>query len=213
MKIAKIHAYRNDASRVIVYFTDRTYLTVDACEAERLHLKPGMELDATLLPALSEESRRNAARIKAVQITGKRSLSTGELKKKLLERGIAAPDADAAIAWMVELGALNDAEYAAMLVRHYRGRGFGTTRVREELRKRALKKEQIEEALSEPCDQSAEILKFLQQKTRGRMLTPDIKRKLTAALLRRGHGYEEIRAGFSALDVEIEEEAWQEQSE
>lgn len=208
MTIAKIRAYRSDASRVIVYFTDRTYLTVDAREAARLKLKAGMELDEALLPALSEESRRSAARVKAAQIIGKRSLSCGELKKKLVERGIAAEDAEAAVAWMEEHGALDDAAYAAMLVRHYRGRGFGQMRVRDELRRRMIPKELADAALAEPCDQSGEILAFLRQKTRGQTLTPELRRKLTAALVRRGHGYEEIRAGFSALG--IEEEAWQE---
>ena len=39
MRITKIDAYRNDLSRVIVYFEDRSFLTVDARRAEELKLK------------------------------------------------------------------------------------------------------------------------------------------------------------------------------
>ena len=79
MRIKSVRAFRNDVSRVVVYFEDRTYITVDALEAKRLKLAPGMEIDEGQLPALSEESRRHAARVKAVQITGKRNLSRAEL--------------------------------------------------------------------------------------------------------------------------------------
>ena len=38
MRITKVDAYRNDLSRVIVYFEDRSFLTVDARRAEIMQM-------------------------------------------------------------------------------------------------------------------------------------------------------------------------------
>ena len=76
-----------------------------------------------------------------------RPLSRKELSKKLKEKGAAEADAESACDWLEEIGALNDAEYAVMLVRHYGGMGYGATRVRQELHRRGVPKELWDEAL------------------------------------------------------------------
>lgn len=201
MRIKSVRAFRNDVSRVVVYFEDRTYLTVDALEAKRLKLAPGMEIDERELPALSEESRRHAARVKAVQITGKRSLSRAELIRKLGEKGFSEEDSAAAADWLSDLGVLDDAAYAEMLVRHYRAKGFGDLRVREELRRRGLDRDFAASVLEENTqDASDAVAAFLKQKLRGAQLNEETKRKLSAALMRRGYTWAEIQSGFSAVE-------------
>lgn len=201
MRIKSVRAFRNDVSRVVVYFEDRTYLTVDALEAKRLKLAPGMEIDERELPALSEESRRHAARVKAVQITGKRSLSRAELIRKLGEKGFSEEDSAAAADWLSDLGVLDDAAYAEMLVRHYRAKGFGDLRVREELRRRGLDRDLAASVLEENTqDASDAVAAFLKQKLRGAQLNEETKRKLSAALMRRGYTWAEIQSGFSAVE-------------
>lgn len=201
MRIKSVRAFRNDVSRVVVYFEDRTYITVDALEAKRLKLAPGMEIDEGQLPALSEESRRHAARVKAVQITGKRNLSRAELIRKLGEKGFSEEDASAAADWLSDLGVLDDTAYAEMLVRHYRAKGFGDLRVREELRRRGLARDLVASVLEEkPQDANDAVLKFLQQKLRGQALDEEKKRKLSAALMRRGFSWADIQSGFSKVE-------------
>lgn len=201
MRIKSVRAFRNDVSRVVVYFEDRTYLTVDALEAKRLKLAPGMEIDERELPALSEESRRHAARVKAVQITGKRSLSRAELIRKLGKKGFSEEDSAAAADWLSDLGVLDDAAYAEMLVRHYRAKGFGDLRVREELRRRGLDRDLAASVLEENTqDASDAVAAFLKQKLRGAQLNEETKRKLSAALMRRGYTWAEIQSGFSAVE-------------
>ncbi|MBE6916017.1 MAG: regulatory protein RecX [Ruminococcaceae bacterium] len=201
MRIKSVRPYRNDVSRVVVYFEDRSYITVDAIEAKKLGLTDGMELTPDALPALSSESRRHAARVKAAQICGKKLYSKRELMKKLADRGITEDDAYDAVAWMEEIGAVNDTAYAGMLVRHYRAKGFGDLRIREELKKRGIPKDLTQSVLEEYQEDTREPIRaFLLKKLRGK--TPDDaeKRKLIAALMRRGFAYEEIRAVFSAFE-------------
>ena len=108
MKISKIDAYRNDLSRVIVYFEDRSYITVDALKAEKLGLKTGMELDAASVSSLSEQSARSAARAAAARIVGRNSMSCMTLLKKLREKGVADDDAKEALNWLIDLGIMDD---------------------------------------------------------------------------------------------------------
>ncbi|MBQ3055844.1 MAG: RecX family transcriptional regulator [Oscillospiraceae bacterium] len=201
MRIRSVRPFRNDVSRVVVYFEDRTYLTVDALEAKRLKLAPGMEIDAESLPALSEESRRHAARVKAVQIAGKRSLSRAELMRKLGEKGFSEEDSESAADWLCEMGVLDDTAYAEMLVRHYRAKGFGDLRVREELRRRGIERDLVATVLEENTQNPQDaIVTFLRQKLRGKELEEETKRKLAAALMRRGYTFADIQSGFSAIE-------------
>ena len=206
MVIKRVAPYRNDVGRVLVSFEDGSWITVDAVEAERLRLKAGMELDGDVLPELTDQSRRSAARQKAVRILGRRSMSRFELCAKLKEKGVAPQDADLAADWLEQLGALDDARYAEELVKHYRLKGFGDIRVREELRRRGLSHDLIDDALCTPADLSGEILDFIRKRSRGKDLDPVLVRKITQALYRRGHSFEDIRAGFRTLAIELEEE-------
>ena len=96
---------------------------------------------------------------------------------------------------------LDDTAYAEMLVRHYRAKGFGDLRVREELRRRGLARDLVASVLEEkPQDANDAVLNFLQQKLRGQALDEEKKRKLSAALMRRGFSWADIQSGFSKVE-------------
>lgn len=205
MIVKKIDVYRNDNSRVIVYFEDRSYITVDAMEADQLGIKAGMELDETILSALSENSRRSAARTTAARIVGRHSLSCKTLMDKLRDRGITETDATAALDWLCELGIMNDLKYGDMLVRHYRMKGFGNRRIHEELRRHGISREDIDSLLEETVDMQDEILEYIKKRIRGKELDRRLTSKIEGALVRRGHSFEEIRSAFRVLEIEMEE--------
>jgi len=205
MKITKISPCRTDKSRVMVYFSDRSYCKVDMLRAKALDLKPGMEIDESVLPSLNEDARRGKARETAARALGRRNMSRTELMRKLKDKGVAQNDAQAAADWAEEMGVLDDEAYAAMLVRHYRAKGFGDIRVRQELSRRGIAEEIIRAELDTSVDMTDEILDFLQKKLRGNMPDADEIRRLTAALMRRGHTYSAIRAAFRQLEIHMEE--------
>lgn len=199
MKISKIDAYRNDLSRVIVYFEDRSYITVDALKAEKLGLKTGMELDAASVSSLSEQSARSAARAAAARIVGRNSMSCMTLLKKLREKGVADDDAKEALNWLIDLGIMDDRQYGQILLAHYRSRGFGNRRIREEMRNRGIQREDIDALLTEEVDMQCEICAFIQKRARGQEIDEKLRAKITNALIRRGHSYEAISSAFRQI--------------
>ncbi len=205
MKITKISPCRTDQSRVMVYFEDRSYCKVDMLRAKALNLKPGCEIDEKVLPELNEDSRRGKARETAARALGRRNMSSAELMRKLKDKGIGESDAEEAVQWAQDVGAIDDAAYAVMLLKHYRSKGFGDIRIRQELMRRGISDDMCKEILSERADMTEEILDFLRKKLKGSEPSPDDMRRLTAALQRRGHSFSDIRAAFSQLEIEMED--------
>ena len=76
-----------------------------------------------------------SAKEAAMRLLERRDYGRDELAAKLVEKGFEAPEAAAAADRCVELGFINDENYAAMVARHYTARGFGERRVLEELRR------------------------------------------------------------------------------
>ena len=73
-------------------------------------------------------------------------------RAKLVEKGAGPEEAAAVAGRMVELGYVNDANYASMVARHYAARGFGPGRVRDELRRRRVPREYWDDALGQLPD-------------------------------------------------------------
>ncbi len=68
---------------------------------------------------------------------------------------------------MEELGFLNDAAYAAQVVRYYSAKGYGERKLRDELYRRGIPRELWDEALEGAEDPSAAIEEFLRKKLEG----------------------------------------------
>ena len=93
----------------------------------------------------------------------------------------------------MELGFINDENYAAMVARHYTARGFGERRVLEELRRRRVPREYWDAALAAVPDDADGAYRCLCSKMRGRAPEPEELRRALAAVQRRGFGYQEVR--------------------
>lgn len=205
MRITKISPCRTDKSRVMVYFEDRSFCKVDMLLARKLNLKPGDVVDGEVLPALNEDTRKAKARETAARVLGKRNMSRAELNRKLSEKGISPEDAEYACQWAIDVGVIDDEAYAQMLMRHYRSKGFGNVRIRSEMSRRGIAADTASALLEEEVDMSAEIRDFIQKKLKGNSAEPDTVRRITAALMRRGHSYSKIRAVFRSFEIDMED--------
>ena len=116
---------------------------------------------------LQQSGARSETRVRAANMISSRPLSRKELAKKLREKGSVEADAESACDWLEEIGALNDAEYAAMLVRHYGGMGYGEAKIRDELYRRGVPRELWEDALSKSPDAQEAIARVIAQKDKG----------------------------------------------
>ena len=143
------------------------------------------------------------ARKKALSLLERRDYGSAELTAKLIEKGAEPSDAEAAVARMVEYGFVNDENYAAMVARHYAAKGYGPARVREELKKRKLDRELWDTALDEMPDNSDAAYALFASKLRGAS-DRDAVRKASAALIRRGFGWDAVKAAAERYLAEME---------
>ena len=97
-------------------------------------------------------------------IIGARAMSVKELTDRLKEKGESPENAEDAAAWLQEMHLLDDAQYAAMCVRHYAAKGYGAGRIRSELYRRGIPRELWDEALQELPEQDAQIDTLLRRR-------------------------------------------------
>ena len=159
-----------------------------------LGLRPGLELEPEALEALKDACAAYAVRRKAAELLSSRSLSAGELTRKLREKGASPEHAEAAAARMAELGVLNEAAYGDMVVRRCAAKGYGRRRAEQELARHMVPREYWAEALEALPDPGEQLDAILAVRLKGKDEAG--RQKLAAYLSRRGYGWEEIRAAL-----------------
>ncbi|MCR5664127.1 MAG: recombination regulator RecX [Oscillospiraceae bacterium] len=195
---------RLSEERLELSLSDGTTLvtTLSAAAAQRCAV--GRELSVEALEELKSSSALALCRQRALELLSRRSCSAGELADKLLRKGEAEENVAAVIEWLRERRYLDDAGYAAAVVRHYAAKGCGPARIRQELSRRRVPRELWDEAMEEmPADSDA-VDRFLATKLRDPR-DRDQVRKVSAALLRRGFGWEEIRSALRRLETDAED--------
>ena len=205
MRIERVEASRHKKGRVLVFLEDGASLKITEQELLDFRFRAGDELDAGTMERLKEAAGLSNARTAAADLIGRRAISRRDLEKKLREKGAGEAEARYAAEWMEAIGAINDAEYAAALVRHYGGRGYGPAYIRQKLYEKGVPRELWEDALEELPEGGGPIDAFLASKLRGRAPDEKEKRRLTNALLRRGFAWGEIREAWGRLDEELED--------
>lgn len=125
-----------------------------------------------------------------------------ELRQKLRDRGYSQEEIDEAVSFLMEYGYVNDAAYAE---RYIRSQASCKSRrsLRMELEKRGVAREVIDQGLEEEgIDEKAQIRRFLEKKgyQPGEASDPAKKRKIMAALARRGYSYDAVRGVMGELE-------------
>ena len=206
MRIERIQASPHKKGRVLVFLEDGACLKITEQELLDFGLRPGDDLDARRLGQLKEAAGVSNVKAAAADLIGKRAMSRHDLERKLQEKGASQAEARYAAEWLEAIGALNDADYAAILVRHCAGLCYGPARIREKLREKGVPRELWEDALDQAGDSAEQVDRFLAARLRGRTPEEAEKRRLTSALLRRGFSWGDIREAWGRLGAEIPEE-------
>lgn len=205
MTIERIEASRHKKGRVLVFLEDGACLRITEQELLDFGLRSGDELDDKTLQRLKEAADVSNVKATAADLVGKRAMSRRDLERKLQERGASETEARYAAEWMEAIGAINDADYAAVLARHCADLGYGPQRVREKLYEKGVPRELWDDALDALPDSAGQIDAFLERKLRGRVPDQREKKRLCDALLRRGFSWPEVKAGLNRLGSEIED--------
>ena len=206
MRIERIEASRHKRGRVLVFLEDGACLKITEQELLDFGLRAGDDLDEETLAKLKEAAGVSNVKATAADLIGKRAMSRAVLEKKLKEKGASEAEARYAAEWLEAIGAINDADYAALLARHYGEMGYGPQRVRDKLYEKGVPRELWEEALDQLPDNGEQIDRFLQSKLRGRTPEEKEKKRLTDALLRRGYSWSDVKAAWNRLGTAVEED-------
>ena len=205
MRIDRIEASKHKRGRVLVFLEDGACLKVTEQELLDFGLRAGDDLNEGALAKLKEAAGVSNVKATAADLIGKRAMSRRDLERKLREKGASEADARYAAEWLEAIGAIDDAGYAALLVRHYGQMGYGPARLRDKLREKGVPRELWDDALDQAPDNGEQVDRFLADKLRGQMPDEKTKKRLTDALLRRGYSWGDVKAGWTRLG----EAAWE----
>ena len=205
MRIERIERSKHRQERVLVYLEGGDLLRVTGAELLRFGLYKGMDLPPALVVELQAAAQKSELKQTAARMASGQMLSKKEVQRRLTKKGATEQEAEETADWLESLGAVDDAGYAGVIVRHYGAMGYGAGRVRQELHRRGVPKELWDAALEQLPPPEEAIRKFLRTKLRGRPLTPEDSRRLAAALQRRGFGWQDIRPVLNELGQEIDE--------
>ena len=206
MRIDRIEASKHKRGRVLVFLEDGACLKITEQELLDFGLRAGDELDKPTLDRLKEAAGVSNVKATAADLIGKRAMSRRDLERKLQEKGASEAEARYAAEWLEAIGAINDADYAALLVRHCAQLGYGPARIRDKLYEKGVPRELWEDALDTLPDQSEDVDRFLRSKLRGELPDEKEKKRLTDALLRRGSSWGDVRAAWNRLGSETWED-------
>ena len=183
---------RTSPERITVCFDDGTELKSTLSVVTELRLRVGEELDEVAYEELSDASSLSLCKAHALRLINMRAMSRREMIRKLTEKGETPENAEACADRLCELGLIDDSSYACAVVRHYSAKGYGASRIRQELAARGIDRELALEVLSEMPEQD----EFLERFLRSRLTDPSDKaqvKKVSDALFRRGYSWDQIR--------------------
>ena len=168
---------------------------------EDFRLYPGAELSAEQMAALEEAAGAMSAKMRAVRIVTASNVSRKDLERRLVQKGENPDQAKDAVEWMEELNLLDDRRTARQIVESCAHKGYGLMRAKQALYEKQIPKHLWEEALEDYPDQTEYIVKFLKMKISDPEDQKQVKRAIDA-LMRRGHGYGQIRRALDRIGAD-----------
>ena len=155
-------------------------------------LHSGAELSDAEYDELYSASTLSLAKARALRIINTRPMSRREMYDRLVSKGETPDNAELCADWLCDMGLINDRSYAASVVRHYAAKGYGVSRIKQELRRHGIDRALWDEALEELPEHDDYIERFL----RSRLTDPGDRaqvKKVSDALFRRGYSWEQIK--------------------
>ncbi|HWO88725.1 MAG TPA: regulatory protein RecX [Gemmatimonadales bacterium] len=201
MKVTAL-APEPSGSGVRIRLDGEPFVTVSADDIVTHGIRVGKEIDAATHAELSRLAEVFAARKVAMRLLGIRAFASGELARRLAQRGHAQWAISAAVAELVRLGLIDDEEFARHFVRtRSRNKRLGPARLRADLRRRGVADAVIERALADALEldgvDSRQLLReaAFRKAASLRGLDPErAHRRLRAYLQRRGFSGSDVTA-------------------
>lgn len=187
--------------RFTLVFYDGTELKTTLGIITERFIHSGMDFDEDAYNELVSVCTLALSKARALRIINARPMSREELRKRLVEKGETPDNAEACAEWLCQMGLINDTEYAGSVVRHYAAKGYGASRIKQELRRHGLSRELWDEAMSQMPEQDEYLARFL----RSRLTDPGDRaqvKKVSDALFRRGYSWDQIKHALNEFDTQ-----------
>ncbi len=207
MRIESLVPSQQVQGRWLLTFEDGAKLKITDGEMVDFALYVGLDVPEEALAQLKDAAGLSRTKRRAANILSMRPLSRHELEKRLIEKGETPEHAAVACDYMARLGYLDDAAYAANLVRYYSQKGYGPRKIRDEFYRRGVPRELWDEALEGMDEPEGVLDKLVAEKLR-RVENPDRKdlKRVSDALLRRGYTWSDVSAALRRYTDHFDEE-------
>jgi len=207
--ITAVEPQQRGRDRVSLFLDGEFALGVHAEVALALGWKAGDVVSETDVREAARREELRAARDAALRLLAVRARSAQELRTRLRRKGYEDDLIAETLAALARSGLLDDAAFAQAWVRHRTtGASLGRNRIATELRQKGVERETTAEALAEVTeeDEYARALEWARRKLPSLRGEDDraVRRKLSAALARRGYGWDICSRVLRALGAEEE---------
>jgi len=179
--------------RCRIYADDNFLASAHKQAVKELGLAEGMLVDEQDLPERLDDCENRLCYQAGITYLAKMARSAQQVQQYLLRKGFDAQAAEKAVARLLEQHYLDDALYAEMIVRE-RGQfdGMGRAGLLTQLKRAGISGEIANEALQDITPQwererALQLLEKLQKQYRGEMDPDKKKRRIAAAMARKGY--------------------------
>lgn len=208
MRITEILPYKGSTVCIILENGRRIYIHRKIAETHAL--KVGEALGSDEADSLERENLLRKAQERALYLLEGRDYSRFELYRKLkdtYDEDIAEEICDK----MEKLRLLDDRRYAEKLCGHMlEVRHYGLFRIKQELRRRGIDAELVQEILDDISDDDEEsferLEKLIEQKYERYLTDRKGVEKVKNALLRLGYSYGQIKEALDLYDLDFEDD-------
>lgn len=169
-------------------------------------LKVGQQYEDKYIETIRETTEIKGAKSRALTLLGYKSYTRKMLVDKLCEK-TDEEYATVAVDKMEDLGLIDDLDYALRFSRDLVNlRNYSLSRVKQELKKKGIAQEYIEQALQQfkELDVEQQIYKIIKRKYSGRLEDEKYRRRAINAMLRRGFYFSDINTVLRNLDEDSE---------
>lgn len=201
-RVSEISRFKGETLR-IDFDGEREPIFINASVVYDLGISAGKLMSEEEILFAEERNDYRRARERALYLLDDRDYGYVELFKKL-EKNYPESICYEVANNLAELGLIDDRRYAKKCAEYFVVTKMrGKYRASEEMRQRGIPRELIDEALSEYEDSSDERLKeLIEKKYARRLLEENGVKKVKAALIRQGYGFDEVNAALKEFEEE-----------
>ena len=192
---------QGNANKIHIYVDDEYRATVDSDYWYSEKYRNYKEINEEELTELLDSVSFRRAYNKGLDFLSRRPFGTKELIKKLCEKGHDKQAAQKACERLIELGLLNDEEYARILANDLLERKkYAIKRVKQELIFRGIDREIVENTIdSIDNDPQKSIIILIKKKYINKINDEKGKKRVVDALMRLGYSYSDIKTALNQI--------------